>query len=362
MSGLHLRGVVLTGEDPSGDEVRDLWVVNGRVRTRPVPGARTIVDGGYLLPGLVDAHCHVGLGPRGAVDLAEAEAQAVADRDSGALLLRDCGSPLDTRPLQERLDLPRIVRAGRHVARPKRYIPYLGVEIQDENDLPSVVAEQVANGDGWVKLVGDWIDRGVGDLAPLWSDDVLAEAIRVAHAAGARVTAHVFGEDALPGLLAAGIDCVEHGTGLTDDTIEKMAAAGTALVPTLINVENFPGFANAATKYPDYARHVRALHSTSAQRIGAAIEAGVPVYAGTDAGGGIEHGRIVDEIVALHRVGMSAERAIGAASWAARDWLGYPSLTEGAAADVVVYDEDPREDLEVLRHPRLVMLRGRVHG
>ncbi|MEO6089532.1 MAG: amidohydrolase family protein, partial [Umezawaea sp.] len=67
MSGLHLRGVVL----PDGDQ-RDLWVVNGRIRTRAVPGARTIVDGGYLLPGLVDAHCHVGIGATGAVDLAEA--------------------------------------------------------------------------------------------------------------------------------------------------------------------------------------------------------------------------------------------------------------------------------------------------
>ena len=37
-------------------------------------------------------------------------------------------------------------------------------------------------GDGWVKLVGDWIDRDIGDLAPLWSDDVLKAAIDAAHA------------------------------------------------------------------------------------------------------------------------------------------------------------------------------------
>jgi len=70
-----------------------------------------------------------------------------------------------------------------------------------------------------VKLVGDWIDRSVGDLAPLWSDDVLRAAIAAVHDEGVRVTAHVFSEDALPGLIAAGIDCIEHGTGLTDDTI-----------------------------------------------------------------------------------------------------------------------------------------------
>ena len=83
------------------------------------------------MPGLVDAHCHVGIGPKGPVELAEAAEQAETDRDAGTLLIRDCGSPLDTRPLQERLDLPRIVRAGRHLARPRRYIPYLGVELEE---------------------------------------------------------------------------------------------------------------------------------------------------------------------------------------------------------------------------------------
>ncbi|MEV6716872.1 amidohydrolase family protein [Lentzea sp. NPDC051208] len=351
---MHLRGVVLPDGEP-----RDLWVVNGRVRTRPVPGAQTVVDGGFLVPGLVDAHCHVGLGPQGGVELPEAVEQAITDRDAGTLLIRDCGSPIDTTPLQERLDLPRIIRAGKHISRPKRYIPHISVEV--ESDLATAVAEQAAYGDGWVKLVGDWIDRGEGDLAPLWTDDELAQAIKVAHDAGAKVTAHVFGEDALPGLINAGIDCIEHGTGLTDDTIALMAARGTALVPTLINIETFPGIAEKAGKYPKYANHMRDLHARVSTTVASAIEAGVPVYAGTDAGGGIRHGRIVDEIVALHGVGMSAVDAIGAASWGAREWLGFPSLTEGAAADIVVYDEDPRENLETLRSPRMVMLRGRIH-
>jgi imidazolonepropionase-like amidohydrolase len=354
---MHLRGVVL----PEGEH-RDLWVVNGRIRTEPVPGARTVVDGGYLVPGLVDAHCHVGIGPNGPVDLATAAEQAETDRDAGALLIRDCGAPIDTRPLQERLDLPRIVRAGRHLARPKRYIPHLGVELADPAALPAAVAEQAADGDGWVKLVGDWIDRSVGDLAPLWPDDVLAKAVAVAHEAGARVTAHVFGEDAIPGLLAAGIDCVEHGTGLTDDTIARMAAAGTALVPTLINIENFPDIAAKASKYPAYGAHMTELHARCRATVAAAVEAGVPVYAGTDAGGGITHGRIADEVTALHEVGMSAADALGAASWAARAWLGYQGLTEGAPADLVVYPTDPRADLRVLRAPTAILLRGRLVG
>jgi len=352
MTALHMRGVVL----PEG-ESRDLWIVNGRIRTRPVPGAETVVDGGYLLPGLVDAHCHIGLA---AADLAEAEQQALTDRDAGTLLVRDCGAPLDTRPLQEKLELPRIVRAGRHIARRQRYLRYLSDELEDPSLLPAAVAEQAAAGDGWVKLVGDWIDRDKGDLAPLWPDDVLSEAIKVAHEAGARVTAHVFGGEALPGLIKAGIDCIEHGTGLTASTIDLMVEHGTSLVPTLINIETFPSLAAGASKYPVYAGHMLDLYGRIRQTVGAALEAGVPVYAGTDAGGGIAHGRIVDEIVALHEAGMSASDALGAASWSARSWLGWSGIRESSAADVIAYDSDPRADLNALRHPKRIVLRGRV--
>ncbi|MBX8690191.1 amidohydrolase family protein, partial [Mycobacterium sp. 20091114027_K0903767] len=222
---LHLRGRGL----PDGEPV-EWWVAHGVLSAEPIANATTVFDGGWIIPGLVDAHCHVGLGPGGAVSLDESVAQAETERDAGALLLRDAGSPVDTRSFDERDDLPRIIRAGRHLARPKRYSPGLPIDIEDESQLPEAVAEQARWGDGWVKLVGDWIDRGVGDLAPLWSDEILKAAIDAAHAEGARVTAHVFGEDALPGLINAGIDCIEHGTGITDDTIELMLEHGTALV------------------------------------------------------------------------------------------------------------------------------------
>lgn len=355
----RLHGVVL---GPDGEErSADLYVGgDGRVADGPIAAAETLLDRGYIIPGLVDAHCHVGLGPGGPVDLDEAAAQAARDRDAGALLLRDCGSPVDTRPLQERADLPEIIRAGRHIARPKRYIRGLSIDLDEPGTLPDAVAEQAAAGDGWVKLVGDWIDRDEGDLAPLWPDDVLAAAVDAAHAAGARVTAHVFATSALPGLIRAGIDCIEHGTGLTDDLIAEMAERGTALVPTLINVDTFPRIADSATRFPVYADHMRRLHAGAREVVRKAVEAGVPVYAGSDAGGGIAHGRIVDEVRALHEAGHPD--ALGAASWAARRWLGRPLLEPGAPADLLVCREDPRGRPDVLAEPALIMLRGRVVG
>jgi imidazolonepropionase-like amidohydrolase len=352
---LHVRGLGL----PDEAEL-ELWIIDGRISVEPVAGADTVFDGGWIIPGLVDAHCHVGLGPGGPVDLDEAARQAETERDAGALLLRDCGAPIDTRSLDDRDDLPRIIRAGRHLARPKRYIAGLPIDVEDESQLPAAVAEQARRGDGWVKLVGDWIDRAVGDLAPLWSEDVLKAAIDAAHAEGARVTAHVFGEEALPGLINAGIDCIEHGSGVTDDTIASMLEHGTALVPTLINFENFPGIADAAAKYPAYAAHMRDLYAKSSRRLAAAREAGVPIYAGTDAGGMIAHGRIADEVDALKTIGMNDTDALGAACWDARRWLEWPNLKHGAPADFVCYAADPRRGAAVLNNPDRVALRGRL--
>ncbi len=354
---LHVRGVFLPDETE-----RDAWVVDGRLTfTRPTAEADTIASGGWLTPGFVDAHCHVGLAPSGHVpDPDDQAAQVLLDRAAGALLLRDAGSPVDNRSVQARDDLPRLIRAGRHIARPKRYIRDLGVEVEPDQ-LVAEVERQVAAGDGWVKLAADWIDRDAGDLTPTWPDDALVAAIGRAHELGARVAAHVFGEDALPGLIKAGIDSIEHGTGLTDDLIDAAKAAGSAVVPTLINIDNFPQIALAGEqKFPKYAAHMRALFATSRERIRSAYEAGVPIYTGTDAGGSLPHGLVRDEIRALVGAGIPQAEVIAQASWRAREWLGRPGLDEGAPADFVVYDSDPRVDLAAVLRPARIVLRGQV--
>jgi imidazolonepropionase-like amidohydrolase len=173
------------------------------------------------------------------------------------------------------------------------------------------------------------------------------------------VTAHVFGEQAVSELVAAGIDGIEHGTGIDDATIVLMAEHQVALVPTMIQLDNFEMYAQSGEdKYPAYARHMRALYATRLERFTKALDAGVPIYAGTDAGGFLQHGLVGREIGALGQFS-SAEHALGAGSWRARAWLGQPSrLTEGVPADLVVFDTDPRVDLAVLSAPLHVILRG----
>ncbi|WP_035841848.1 amidohydrolase family protein [Kitasatospora azatica] len=357
---LHIKGRVLVGPD----EVRDeLWVLDGRVSHQPPVGARDVrTVAGWVLPGLVDAHCHVGLDAHGAVDEATSEKQALTDREAGTLLIRDAGSAADTRWIDEREDLPKIIRAGRHIARTRRYIRNYAHEIEP-GDLAAYVVQEARRGDGWVKLVGDWIDRDRGDLAACWPADALNEAIAAAHAEGARVTAHCFAAESLPDLLAAGIDCVEHATGLTEELIPLFAERRVAIVPTLINIATFPKLADGGQeKFPAWSAHMRRLHERRYDTVGAAHEAGVPVYVGTDAGGSLAHGLVAAEVAELVKAGLTATEALSAASWGAREWLGRDGLTEGASADLVVYAADPRADVRVLADPQLVVLRGRPVG
>jgi imidazolonepropionase-like amidohydrolase len=355
MTALKFSGPVLPDGEP-----RDLYVVDGRVTYERVAGAEE-AGRGWIVPGLVDAHCHVGLDNHGAVDEATTEQQAITDRDAGALLLRDCGSAADTAWVHDREDLPRLIRAGRHIARTKRYIRNYAHEVEP-TELASYVAQEAQRGDGWVKLVGDWISREEGDLAPSFPAEAFAEAIATAHEHGARVTAHCFGTAVLPELIDAGIDCIEHGTGLTTDLIDTMVERGTALVPTVVQLNNFPGYADAGeARFPAYAATMRDLYAHRRETIMSAYEAGVPIYAGTDAGGVLPHGGIAGEVMELHNYGFTPEAALGAASWRAREWLGWnATLEEGAPADFVVLDRNPLEDLSVLRTPARVVLRGRV--
>ena len=352
---LRFHGPVL----PDG-EVRDLYVVGDHVTYEPQPGAETAARG-WIVPGLVDAHNHLGLEDGGAVDDAETERQALADREQGALLLRDCGSPADTRWVHDRDDLPRLIRCGRHLARTKRYIRNYAHEVEP-GELADHAAEQARASDGWIKLVGDWISREEGDLTPSFPADAVAAAIAAAHDAGAKVTAHCFGSDSLGPLLEAGIDCIEHGTGLREEHLGLMASRGVALVPTVLQTEKFPQYVTSGRdKFPAYASTMEALYRRRRDVLMAAYDAGIALFAGSDGGGTGRHGYLHEEVLALAAMGLPAEAALGGASWRARSWLGFtPDLAEGAEADFVVYDTNPLADLTVLARPAAVVLRGSV--
>ena len=140
-----------------------------------------------------------------------------------------------------------------------------------------------------------------------------------------------------------------------------MVEHGTALVPTLINIENFPGIADGGGEVSDATqRHMRDLYAARADR--ASPPRARPACRSMRAPMRAAWSRTVaspTRSTALEGIGMTPTEALGAACWDAREWLGRPGLEHGAPADLVCYADDPRSGPDVLAAPSRVILRGR---
>jgi imidazolonepropionase-like amidohydrolase len=141
-----------------------------------------------------------------------------------------------------------------------------------------------------------------------------------------------------------------------------MVAGRVALVPTVQQTAKFPEYVEAGReRFPAYASTMEGLFRRRRDVLMAAYEAGVELYVGSDGGGSARHGCLHEEVFAMVDMGLPPEYVLGAASWRAREWLGWnATLDEGAPADFVVYPRDPVGDLSVLREPTCVVLRGAV--
>jgi imidazolonepropionase-like amidohydrolase len=341
---VRVRGYAL----PSGEYV-DLYADGDRWTTDPVPGA-SLVGEGWLLPGLVDAHTHPGAVEVGQpMDADLLREQLHQHVDAGVTLIRSPGLPGEPPPwFGEDPDVPRARHAGPWLAQHGQFFDGWGRRA-DHDELPALAASQAAR-TGWAKIIADW---RIGDSAvPV---DVLRAVVREVHAAGGRVAVHSQHPEGGAAAVAAGVDSLEHGMCLDPDLLARMASQGTALTPTLSTL--VAGLPNAE-KAPDSPKRTWFLRGAGAHGAltAAAAEAGVRVLAGTDS---LPHGGIHAEIRAMAAAGMRPEAALAAASWSAREYLGLRGLEPGAPADAVVYDRDPRQDLDQLAAPVAVVLRGR---
>jgi len=343
----HVHGLVL----PEGIE-RDVYVVDGRLSFEPIDGAVTLATDVYLVPGLVDAHAHLSLfspAADGAPPEERVRASARAHLEAGVLAVREPGSPdRASAGLGPDEGLPRVVTAGRFLAPPGRYFPGLAREVV-EAELPDAALEELAASGDWVKLIGDSPLPGPG-LTPTFAEDAVTETVRRVHAAGGRVAMHCSLPEVVQLAIDSGIDSLEHATFLRTEQVASLAASGAAWVPTMSINE-----AIAPYLTPELA----SLLPGQAEAIREAVDAGVPVIAGTDAGMG-PHGLVRNEIRLIAATGVPAAQALGAGSWAARSLLRLPGIEDGAPADVVGFRRDPREDLGVLAEPALIVLDGQV--
>ncbi|MFI0483639.1 amidohydrolase family protein [Actinomadura sp. 9N215] len=333
--------------------------IDDRGRWAPAPpdgGER--IPGRFLLPGLVDAHCHltVGSGADGRprpLTFGEARANLRTAREAGITVVRDLGSPgsMALRLLDE-ADGVNLIACGRFLAPQDQYFPGLHAPVPADALIEAARAE-IAAGARWVKLIGDFplVGRGPmrpSDAVPAYSAGDVRRLVDAVHGAGARVAAHTttgFAGD----LVRAGVDSIEHGDGMSEADVLALAERGGAWTPTLCaSVRETP------EEDPDRRRRRLERRERVSHLLGLARTRGLRILAGTDV-----VGSIAGEVALLVELGLTPEEALSAASTAASDFLGAPGLRPGRPANLVTYDDDPRDDPAILARPAAVFASGR---
>jgi imidazolonepropionase-like amidohydrolase len=334
--------------------------------------------GATLLPGLVDAHVHLVAsgGPDLAADVPKTEAErmlvavvnARRQLEAGVTLVRDLGSPGAEAVLVGRAveagDLrgPRVVASGPAVTMTGGHIPYLGRVTDGVEAMRAAVRANLALGARCIKVVatGGVLTQGVDPREPAYTQAELDALVDEAHRLGLTVAAHAIGEGGVAAALRAGVDSVEHGMFLDDRAIELFLETGARLSATFLAPHGILAGPSVPGWIKDRARPAAEAQASSFR---AAVEAGVPAVAGTDAGTPDNpHGGVAREVAFMAGAGLAALLAVRAATGEAADLLGVTDrgvLRQGAAADVLVAGGDVAADLAALQRPLAVFQDGR---
>jgi imidazolonepropionase-like amidohydrolase len=194
--------------------------------------------------------------------------------------------------------------------------------------------------------------------AQQYSAEELAAIADEAHRRGVRVAAHCHGDDAVNACLDAGIDCIEHGFMISDDTIQRLVDTDTFLVSTNALTENW----DVTKLAPAFQAKAASVFPKAKESLSKAIEAGVKIANGSDAPA-IWHGRNAEEVVVLVKRGMTPLQAIRAATTVSADLIEADDLgriAPGMLADVIGVPGDPLDDITSVQSVRFVMQGGQV--
>lgn len=192
-----------------------------------------------------------------------------------------------------------------------------------------------------------------------YSNEELAAIAEEAHRRGLKVATHCHGDTAVNAAIDAGIDCIEHGFMISDETIQRLVDTGTFLVSTQALTENW----DISKQSPEMQAKAAEVFPKARESLSRAIAAGVKVACGTDAPA-IFHGRNAEELVILVKRGMTPLQAIRAATTVAADLIDAPELgriAPGMLADIVGVPGKPLEDITVTQQVKFVMKDGRVY-
>src|SRR5919112_6787335 len=191
----------------------------------------------------------------------------------------------------------------------------------------------------------------------------MSAGVEEAHKAGRKVAAHAYSVEAIANALDAGVNSIEHGSFIDRDTAGRMRASGTYLVPTM-SVYRAMSEKGPELRAPEYIRRKTAeVLEASRKAFRLALEAGVPIAAGTDCGApGHPHGTLPEELRLMVEVGATPQQALRFGTSASAELLGLGdelgTLEPGKKADLVAVTGNPLQDIDALRDVRLVLRNG----
>ena len=364
-----------------------------------IPAEAQIIDLGNatLLPGFIDAHVHLSdeSGPNWYLNFFERIMRFPAEQalygahyakvtlEAGVTTVRDVGSEdfvalgLRNAIRAGMIPGPRMLVAnhaigstGGHADQdpypPERMAvagPIKGV-CNSPDECRAAVRYQLKYGADVIKFMPSGGVLSLSDPVdnPQLTQEEMNAIVSEAHNWGRKVAAHCHGDRAAKMAMAAGVDSIEHGTFLKDDTLAEMKKKHVYLVATLFagawtleHIDKFP---------PAIAAKARAASAQSQQMFQHAVRIGVPIAMGTDAA--VEpHGLNAREFSLMAKNGMSPAQALIAGTANGAELLGLAdqvgSLTAGKLADVIAVEGNPLTDLKATEHAVFVMKEGTVY-
>ncbi|MGE0600453.1 MAG: amidohydrolase family protein [Dehalococcoidia bacterium] len=379
-SPLMLRNGFVFNSETRSFEQRELALSNTAISTATVDSTAVIdCTGTYIIPGLIDCHVHLtGSGDPAELNAARttplpkrawlAERYARATLHAGITTVRDLGAAdrlnIDMARAVESglIEGPRILAAGLGVTMTGGHgHGFLATEADGPDAVRKAVREQLRAGATAIKLFasGGVMTPGVDPRSPSFTEEEMRAGVEEAHKAFRPVGAHAQATDGIKNAIRAGVDSIEHGVWLDDEAIEMMLERGTYLVATLTapyQIAHCGLEAGIPAYMVDKGWQVLASHEDSFRR---AVKAGVKIAMGTDQGTPVNKpGENAQEIVRMVALGMSPAAALMASTAWASELLRIHDETgrikEGLAADLVVLDGDPLENIEILTNQRAI--------
>jgi len=349
-----------------------------------------------VMPGLMDMHVHIEgeTSPTRYADgfrLNEADVAfnslGLAEKTimAGFTTVRDLGGSGVNIALRDAINAgkvigPRIYTAGKSIAPTGGHAdPTNGVKrdlmrdpgpdegvINGPYEARKAVRQQVKFGADLIKVTatGGVLSVARDGSAPQFAQDELDAIVQTAKDFGIMVAAHAHGDEGMQRAIKAGVTSIEHGTMMSEETMDMMKEKGVWLVPTIVAGMSAAAFADIPGYYPPVvAEKARRIGPQIQGTFAKAYKKGVKIAFGTDAGV-YPHGDNYREFVYMTEAGMPNLEAIQCATYTNAIFLGIEdklgSIEAGKLADIIAVSGDPEQDINVMKNVVFVMKEGAI--